>query len=101
MIPVYRSDSNQKAIVKALRDAGCVVWLVQGVRSAGFPDLVAGRDGVTYLLEVKRPKGPRGGTSHSELNDDQVRFAASWTGGPFAVVRSVDEALAAVGLGVG
>jgi len=57
----------------------------------GFPDLlVMTRDGRAGFMEVKRPGGavaPRQTACHDELRAD---------GFPVAVVRSVDEALAAV-----
>lgn len=56
----------------------------------GFPDLVVGFRGRTYLLEVKRAKG--------KLRASQVAFRDSWRGGPLVVVRTAAEALRAIGL---
>jgi len=53
----------------------------------GAPDLLVAFRGRLFLLEVKMP----GGT----LTPDQVRFHADWP--DVQVVRSVDEALAAIG----
>jgi hypothetical protein len=88
---LYRADANQEAIVAALRAAGCSVSLIQGVREAGIPDLLVGLRGTTYLLEVKRPKGGR-------LSPSQKDWAVLWRGGPTCVVRTVEGALAAVGM---
>lgn len=55
----------------------------------GFPDLVVGYRGVTYLLEVKGPGG--------KLRPSQVSFFARWRGGPVREVKTRDAALAAIG----
>lgn len=86
-----KSDANATSIVSALRGAGCVARYIDcpaGV--GGVPDLLVGRDGKTYLLELK-VKGGR-------LNPKQKAFHEQWTGGPLRIVRSVDEAFEAVGL---
>lgn len=90
-----RKDGPQAEIVAALRRCGCSVAVLN---DADLPDLLVGCSGRTLLLEVKRPKGPRGGTSGARLRPGQQAFAASWRGAPVAVVRSVAEALDAVGL---
>ena len=101
----YQADNNQAAIVAALRAAGCSVQLIQGANGQrGVPDLLVGARGpcdmrgcaqdacgrMTYLLEVKRPKVGR-------LSPAQEKWHAAWRG-QVAVVTTVDEALAAVGL---
>jgi hypothetical protein len=79
-------DGNQARIVSALRRAGVSVYIL------GQPlDLLCGRAGVTYLLECKDPEG------RDTLEPMQQLFLAEWNGHA-KVVRSVDEALAAVGL---
>jgi hypothetical protein len=55
----------------------------------GVPDLLVGRQGVTYLMEVKERKG--------ELTDDQEIFFENWQG-QAAIVRTVEGALEVVGL---
>jgi hypothetical protein len=95
----YRSDSNQKEIVEALRKVGAVVRIIEAANGqAGIPDLLVGYRGTTYLMEVKLPVGPRGGGARSKLRPEQEEFIAGWRGGPIAVVRSVTEALTAVGV---
>lgn len=75
-----RVDSNQAAIVEALRAAGCVVWVL------GLPvDLLVGKNGRTVLVEVKTKTG-----RYTPL---QVSFMETWTGGPVATIRDVDGAL--------
>lgn len=80
-------DLIQPEIVAALRAAGCSVEVI------GKPvDLLVGRAGVSYVLEVKSGPGKR-----NDLTPDQVIFFRDWRGHA-AVVCSVDEALRAVGL---
>jgi hypothetical protein len=92
----YKADANQEAIVAALRAAGCSVSLIQGVREAGIPDLLVGLRDETFLLEVKRPKAK--GQVAGKLSADQVKWALEWRGGLVRDVRTVEEALEAVGL---
>jgi Holliday junction resolvase len=80
-------DINQREIVEALRGIGASVVITSSV-GQGFPDLVCGFRGNAYLLEIKAGKG--------KLTPDQVRFHQAWNG-HIAVVRTVNEALAAVG----
>lgn len=82
-----RIDKNQTAIVSALRAVGATVATTHAV-GAGFPDLVVGYRGVTYLLEVKSPRG--------RLTRDQVTWHGEWRG-HVAVVRGEAQALAAIG----
>ena len=86
----HRTDGNQAAIVAALRKVGCSVADTHVV-GHGFPDIVASRQGVTYLLEIKQPG--------EQLNDNERCWRAFWRG-PVATVSSIAEALAAVGLEV-
>jgi len=82
-----RTDSLQQDIVAALRQAGAQVWLTHAVGS-GFPDTIVCIGGERlYLLEIKMP--------HGTLTPQQIMFNAKW---PVAVVRTPEEALAAVGL---
>ncbi len=81
-------DRNQGQIVKALRQAGCSVFITSDV-AGGFPDIVVGRSGQTYLLEIKTKKG--------KLTPYQIEFFSSWRGHA-TVVRTVDDAFKAVGL---
>lgn len=82
-----KPDGPRAEIVKALRDAGCSVDLLPGGK--GRPDLLIGHAGVNWLLEVKALKG--------KLKAAQVVWHAVWRG-QVATVRTVDEALVAVGL---
>ena len=83
-----RTDANQAEIVDALRAAGCTVVSLHAV-GRGVPDLLAGRAGRNYLLEVK--------TGEGASTPAQRLWRAYWCGQQ-AVVRSAEEALQAVGL---
>lgn len=79
-------DGNHKEITQVLEKIGCSVYDASRV-GGGFPDLVVGRAGKCYLLEVKTPSG--------KLNLKQKRFRDSWRGN-YAVVRTPMEAIEAV-----
>ena len=88
-----RTDSNQAAIVEALRGVGCIVQDLSRV-GKGCPDLLCSyvdpRTGraTNLLIEVK--------TATGKLEKNQVIWHALWRGS-VVVVRTVDEALQAVG----
>jgi hypothetical protein len=84
---IYRVDSNQAEIVAALKRAGCTVQPLTAIGS-GCPDLLVSRAGVNHLLELK---------ADSELAAMQIAWINAWNA-KVHVVRSIDEALAAVGL---
>jgi Holliday junction resolvase len=85
-----RVDANQTAIVNALRWAGCSVQSLATV-GKGCPDLLVGKYGITVLMEIK--DGDKG-----KVRDSQVEWMDNWMGGPVAVVRSIEDALRAVGV---
>jgi len=87
-----RTDSNQADIVRTLRAAGCSVQSLASTGN-GCPDLLVGRSGVNHLLEVKDgDKSP----SKQRLTEDEIKWHDNWRG-HVCVVKSVDEALRAVG----
>lgn len=71
----------------ALRSVGASVFSTATI-GKGFPDLVVGFRGVTYLMEVKAPTG--------KLRPAQTAFLLKWRGRA-VVVHSVEEALRAIG----
>lgn len=85
-------DSNQEAIVAALRAAGCAVQSLAGV-GAGVPDLLCwtphnnSLNGRYVLIECKAGSG---------FTPAQKRWHASWPG-PAHVAKSVEDALMIVG----
>ena len=86
-------DDNQREIMAALRQVGATVRSLAAV-GEGFPDLAAGFRGRTFLLEVKRPKAK--GQPEGTLTEAQELFFDEWKG-QAAVVRTVEEALKAIG----
>ncbi len=88
-----RVDGNQAQIVAALRQIGASVVTCHAV-GQGFPDISVGYNGATYLLEIKDPSKP---IRDQALTPSQVRFHEAWRG-HVAVVKSVPEALEAIGV---
>ena len=81
-----RIDRNHAEIVAALRQIGCSVQSLASL-GRGCPDLLVGSHGRNVLLEVKADKGL--------LRAVQAVWRSNWRGN-IAVVRTVDEAIAAV-----
>lgn len=95
-----RTDANQREIVQALRNAGCLVHDTSSV-GGGFPDLVVktpARGGFSHrpsrvlLVEIK---DGRKSPSARQLTEEQKRFATDW-GTHWCCVTSVDEAIKVV-----
>jgi hypothetical protein len=81
-----RVDSNQKAIVDALRKAGAYVWII------GLPvDLLVGYRNRTILVEIKS-------SSKSRLTGLQQDFFGNWCGGGLHRINSPDDALKMIGV---
>ena len=75
-------DKNQKEIVAALRAFGFSVESLHTI-CKGIPDLLAGRDGYNYLVEVKDDK--------NTLTEPQQIFHANWRGRIW-IIRTVSDA---------
>ena len=81
-----RTDANQEAIVKALRDAGAYVWIIS------LPvDLLVGYKGHSFLVEIKTDARKR-------LTALQADFFENWSGSTLARVDSPEAALRMIGL---
>ena len=78
-----RTDANQEEIVMALRAVGCSVTLLHRVGS-GCPDLLVGRDGRNWLMEIKQPG--------KKLNLLEEMWHHNWRG-QVAIVESVEQAI--------
>jgi hypothetical protein len=89
-----KRDDNEVEIVTALRRVGADVRRLSG---AGVPDLLVGFRCRTLLLGVKRPDGPRGGTSAGRDRKSGDQRPDAWPGGPWVVVTTVAEALEVLG----
>ena len=76
-----RTDANQREIMQALRALGFCVFDLSGV-GGGCPDLLVGRSGRLWLVEVKNRAG------RNRLGAAQKDFARDW---PVSVVRTVDD----------
>lgn len=74
-------DNNQKQIVQYLRACGFTVLHLHAVGD-GCPDLLAGKHGVNYLIEVKGKRG--------KLTPKQKTFHDEWRGQRM-VVRSIED----------
>ena len=84
-------DANHAEIVAALRKCGCTVQSLAAL-GGGVPDLLVGRAGRNYLLEVKDGDKP---PSARSLTPDELRWLHQWRGAA-QVVETVEEALKAV-----
>ncbi|MDR2056586.1 MAG: hypothetical protein LBQ10_12085 [Desulfovibrio sp.] len=94
-MPKYaaKTDRNQDEIVRALLRCGCDVHYIRRP-----VDLLVGRAGKNYLLEIKVPKSK--GEGGGQLTPEQAQFFGIWRG-QAAIVETPDEALRAVGLASG
>ena len=82
-----KRDLNEPEIIAALEAVGCDVLRATDV------DLIVGRAGRNYLLEVKRVKR----ATESRIRPIQRRLRDTWHG-QYAIVTTAQEALQAVGL---
>ena len=84
-------DSNQTAVVQALRAAGMTVWVTSAMGN-GSPDLVVGWKGLSVLIELKDgDKVP----SAQALTVAEQEFCDSWAG-QWCVATSAEGAVLAV-----
>ena len=83
-----RVDINQKEIVEVLRKLGCSVAVTSMV-GKGFPDIVVGRNGKNWLLEIKDGNQP---PSKRSLTDYEFIFHENWKG-QIAIVNNVEQAI--------
>lgn len=83
-----RVDVNQAEIVQGLRRVGCSVAVMSDV-GEGFPDLVVGFRGRTYLFEVKSARG--------KVSPSQEAWLGEWQGHA-AVVRTLEDCLDELGV---
>ena len=87
-------DINEPEIVAALRAVGATVFQLDKP-----VDLLVGYKGHTLLMEVKQPGlKKRSGNFTHDLTPDQSKFFAEWRGGELVSVRSVEQALACLGI---
>jgi len=75
-----KRDTNEPEIVAALRAIGATVFLLDNP-----VDLLVGKNGKTYLIEVKNENGT--------LTKDEEKFIKLWQGNPVKIVKTIDEAI--------
>ena len=83
---IHRLDGPHAAIREALESVGASVY------PGGPLDFIVGFKGEDRLMEVKGPRG--------QLRASQRVFIERWKGRKVAVVRSIPEALEAIGVGL-
>lgn len=86
----HRVDSNQKSIVKALREIPGVSVFETHMVGRGFPDLVVSDGADTYLIELK--SSPK-----EKLTLAEQQFQLYWQGDVY-VCSTLDEILLCLGL---
>lgn len=79
-------DSNQREIVKVFRQCGYSVAHTHMV-GRGFPDLVIGKHGMNYLIEIKDGSKP---PSRRKLTDDEQKWHDHWLG-QVAIIESIED----------
>lgn len=82
-----RRDSNESDIVKAMREAGAYVKIIN---DEGLFDLLCWHNGRTLLLEIKDGSRP---PSARRLTDAEQKFHDEWPGTNLYIINSVQEAL--------
>lgn len=78
-----RRDANEKLLVDWLKAHGCTVLRLNSDGQPGCPDLLVGKFGTNFLLEIKTTKG--------KLSEAQTAFADNWKGAKPLVVRNVSD----------
>lgn len=84
-----RRDANAAQIILALQKCGCAVLDLEKL-GGGCPDIIVFYRDRARFLEIKTAKGA--------LSWRQKNWRNAWTGPPPITVRTIDEALAAVGI---
>jgi len=84
-----RLDSNQKQIVKRLRELPGVSVFSTASIGNGFPDLVVARNKTNYLIELKNGKEP--------LTQSEAKFFSAWKG-QVCICRTFDDVLQTIGI---
>ena len=79
---VKRRDANHAEIVTAFQQCGYSVLDLSQV-GGGCPDLLVGRRGRDYLIEVKSSRG--------RVSNEQSSWTREWLGYTPRVVRTVDD----------
>ncbi len=86
-------DDNQNLIVKQLRRCGVSVAITSMI-GKGFPDLIIGRAGRNYMIELKDGKKTE---SRKQLTKNEKEFFNTWTG-QINKCESFDQIATIIGL---
>lgn len=86
-----RIDANHRAVTEALEQVGATVYSLAAC-GGGCPDLLVGRGGKVWLIEVK--DGAKS-ASRRALTPDQRRWI-EWFNGEVHIVTSVQQAVEVV-----
>jgi hypothetical protein len=88
MTHALKVDDNQEDVIDALEGVGASVLRLQGLER-GCPDLCVGFRNVDFLMEIKGEDG--------RVAKHQIDWHHHWHGRPVTIVRTVEEALIAIG----
>lgn len=88
-----KKDANHDDLVAVFERLGCTVAQMHACGVPGFPDIVCGAMGRSWLVELKSPDSRYG---RAGLNDNQSAFARDWRGGRIYVATSADDVIALV-----
>lgn len=90
-------DINHKPITELLERL-FIPYIDLAPLGNGVPDLVVSIHEQLELWEIKNPDNWYG---KKGLNSNQAKWAKQWRGKPVRIIRSVDEALIALGMKIG
>jgi len=83
-----RRDDNEQDIIKAMREVGAYVKVIN---DEGLFDLLVNYRGETMLIEVKDGAKP---PSARRFIEAEQKFHDEWPGSDLYIINSVEEALA-------
>ncbi|AHX16192.1 hypothetical protein CH75_06405 [Dyella jiangningensis] len=85
-----KKDANHDELVSLFERLGCTVAQMHACGVTGFPDVVVGSIGRSWLVEFKSPESRYG---RAGLNDNQSAFARDWRGGRVYVATNADDVI--------
>jgi len=89
----HRRDENDREVVRDLEAAHCSVVDLTQV-GGGCPDKLVGRDGVTLLVEIKRPTAPT--RKDRTFSQKQRAFRRKWKGTEIVLVTTARQVIEAI-----
>lgn len=90
-------DANHDEVSDELEQLGYSVVSLHMV-GGGVPDLLVGKQGETFLVELKSETVQHNGAGYAfkrkgKLENSQIEWMARWLGGPVIVARTTEEVL--------